>query len=780
MGDLAGDPAAFSCGRPSRRCAPLERHFLTTFADPSTFPSVLDTTAEANDPADAPAAETGSADVAGTAPRDTIDDNAALETSAVDDTALETSAVDDTALDAAADEPAEAEAGAGEPDAESDVAVDFGALGLPESLVQTLDRLGITTPFPIQRATVPDALAGRDVLGRGQTGSGKTLAFGLPVIARLAKRNRARPLHPRALVLVPTRELAMQVNDALVPLGKAVGIFLKTAVGGVPYDRQIDALRRGVEIVVATPGRLGDLINRGVCHLDDVEVTVLDEADQMADMGFLPEVTELLAKTPAGSQRLLFSATLDGDVDSLVKRFMTDPVTHSTAPATAAVSTMDHHLLLIPPHDKFAVAASIAARSGRTMLFARTQLGVDRLVEQLAAVGVRAGGLHGGKTQRMRTKTLAEFREGRMSVLVATDVAARGIHVDGVSLVLHVDPPKDPKDYLHRAGRTARAGESGAVATLVLPKQRRTTLAMLQKAGVEPAETRVRAGDPALAELTGAQEPSGVPVRDEPPAPRRHGDRPAGPRRFEERGERRYGDRDGRGERRYGDRPTGERSFGERRYSDRPTGERGYGDRPTSDRPTSERRYSDRPTGERRYGDRPTGERGYGDRPIGERGSGERRYGEREQRVGGDRRFGDRPTGERRHDDRGDRGFGERRFDDRSGGDRRYGDRPTSDRPTGERRYGDRTAGPRRFDERAGGERRYGDRPGGDRRHDDRPTGDRPTGERRFGERGFGERGGDPRAGDRRGGFRPEGRGRDDRPRDDRRGFGGRPPARTH
>ncbi|MFE9184834.1 DEAD/DEAH box helicase [Micromonospora haikouensis] len=658
--------------------------------------------------------------------------------------------------------------------------MDFGALGLPESLVQTLDRLGITTPFPIQRATVPDALAGRDVLGRGQTGSGKTLAFGLPVIARLAKRNRARPLHPRALVLVPTRELAMQVNDALVPLGKAVGIFLKTAVGGVPYDRQIDALRRGVEIVVATPGRLGDLINRGVCHLDDVEVTVLDEADQMADMGFLPEVTELLAKTPAGSQRLLFSATLDGDVDSLVKRFMTDPVTHSTAPATAAVSTMDHHLLLIPPHDKFAVAASIAARSGRTMLFARTQLGVDRLVEQLAAVGVRAGGLHGGKTQRMRTKTLAEFREGRMSVLVATDVAARGIHVDGVSLVLHVDPPKDPKDYLHRAGRTARAGESGAVATLVLPKQRRTTLAMLQKAGVEPAEARVRAGDPALAELTGAQEPSGVPVRDEPPAPRRHGDRPAGPRRFEERGERRYGDRDGRGERRYGDRPTGERSFGERRYSDRPTGERGYGDRPTSDRPTSERRYSDRPTGERRYGDRPTSERGYGDRPIGERGSGERRYGEREQRVGGDRRFGDRPTGERRHDDRGDRGFGERRFDDRSGGDRRYGDRPTSDRPTGERRYGDRTAGPRRFDERAGGERRYGDRPGGDRRHDDRPTGDRPTGERRFGERGFGERGGDPRAGDRRGGFRPEGRGRDDRPRDDRRGFGGRPPARTH
>ncbi|XBP92314.1 DEAD/DEAH box helicase [Micromonospora sp. CCTCC AA 2012012] len=595
-------------------------------------------------------------------------------------------------------------------------APDFASLGLPQPVVAALARQGITTPFEIQRATVPDALAGRDVLGRGQTGSGKTLAFGLPVIARLAERNRARPLHPRALVLVPTRELAMQVNDALMPLGKAVGIFLKTAVGGVPYDRQIDALRRGVEIIVATPGRLGDLIARGVCKLDDIEITVLDEADQMADMGFLPEVTELLSKTPAESQRLLFSATLDGDVDSLVKRFMTDPVTHSTAPSTASVSTMDHHLLLIPPHDKFAVAASIAARSGRTMLFARTQLGVDRLVEQLAAVGVRAGGLHGGKTQRMRTKTLAEFKEGRMNVLVATDVAARGIHVDGVTLVLHVDPPKDPKDYLHRAGRTARAGESGAVATLVLPKQRRTTLAMLEKAGVEPAQTKVRAGDPTLAELTGAREPSGVPVREEPQEQRRYGDRPSGPRRF--------GDRDGRGERRYGDRPSGDRgSFGERRFGDRDRGEQRFG------RPSGERRFDDRPAadrGDRQYGDRPAGERRFGDRPTGER------------------RFGDRPTGERR--------FG--------------------DRPTGGRSFGDRDArGERRFEDRPQADRRFGDRPADDRRFGDRDA---------RGERPFGERGGDFRPADRRGGFRAEGRGRDDRPRDDRRGFGGRPPARTH
>ncbi|MGY0004886.1 DEAD/DEAH box helicase [Micromonospora sp. I033] len=649
---------------------------------------------------------------------------------------------------------------------------DFAALGLPRQLVEALARQGITTPFEIQRATLPDALAGRDVLGRGQTGSGKTLAFGLPVIARLADRNRARPLHPRALVLVPTRELAMQVNDALVPLGKAVGIFLKTAVGGVPYDRQIDALRRGVEIVVATPGRLGDLIERGVCNLDDVEITVLDEADQMADMGFLPEVTELLAKTPADAQRLLFSATLDNDVDSLVKRFMTDPVTHSTAPATAAVSTMDHHLLLIPPHDKFAVAASIAARDGRTMLFARTQLGVDRLVEQLAAVGVRAGGLHGGKTQRMRTRTLAEFREGRMNVLVATDVAARGIHVDGVTLVLHVDPPKDPKDYLHRAGRTARAGESGAVATLVLPKQRRTTLAMLEKAGVEPAETRVRAGDAALVELTGAREPSGVPVRDEP-EPRR-----GGPRRF--------GDRDGRGERRFGDRPAG-RSFerGDRRDGDRPTGGRGY----------------DRGAGERRFGDRD--DRGFGERRYADRGGfgREGRYADRagSDRDGrGDRRFGDR--GDRAFADRDERGAGrpsgDRHFADRTGrdqhrptGGRGYdrdgrGDRRHDDRPAGGRAYGDRDGG-RAYGDRDGG-RNYGDRDGG-RTHGDhgRRYEDRPQGERRFGdrdgrgERRFGERG-DFRPAERRGGFRPEARGREDRPRDDRRGFGGRPPARTH
>ncbi len=388
----------------------------------------------------------------------------------------------------------------------------FGSLGLPRKLVRALATEGISTPFPIQAATIPDALAGRDVLGRGQTGSGKTLAFGLPLLTRLAASGRSKPHHPKALVLVPTRELAMQVSDALTPLAKAFGLFCKTAVGGVPYDRQIWSLERGVDVLVATPGRLGDLIKRGTASLDAVEITVLDEADQMADMGFLPDVTELLAMTPDGGQRLLFSATLDKDVDSLVKRFLTDPVEHSIEPAMASIDSMDHHVLLVPPHDKFAVTASIAARSGRTLLFVKTQQAVDELVAQFASVGVRAGALHGGKTQRVRTRTLAEFREGTVDVLVATDVAARGIHVDDVSLVVHVDLPRDQKDYLHRAGRTARAGAAGTVVTLVMPRQRKRAAAMLAKAGVTPTESRVRVGDPKLAEVTGARQPSGVPV----------------------------------------------------------------------------------------------------------------------------------------------------------------------------------------------------------------------------------------------------------------------------
>ncbi len=390
-------------------------------------------------------------------------------------------------------------------------AVGFAAFGLPQTILRTLGRQEITTPFPIQTATIPDALTGRDVLGRGQTGSGKTLAFGLPLVTRLSGR-KAAPRYPEALVLVPTRELAMQVNDVLSPLARAVGLFSRTAVGGTSYDKQIRDLRRGVDILVATPGRLADLIDRGECSLDRIRITVVDEADQMCDLGFLPDVTALLAQTPAVGQRMLFSATLDKDVDSLVKQFMTDPITHEVDPAESSVSTMEHHLLLVPPGEKGDIIARIAARRGRTIMFVRTQLAVDRLVGQLAEVGVQAGGLHGGKSQAVRTRTLAEFREGRMDVLVATDVAARGIHVDGVSLVVHIDPPKDAKDYLHRAGRTARAGESGTVVTLVLPRQRAGTFSLLERAGVTAERTQVRAAAPELAAVTGAREPSGVPV----------------------------------------------------------------------------------------------------------------------------------------------------------------------------------------------------------------------------------------------------------------------------
>ncbi|MDT5040777.1 MAG: hypothetical protein QOE51_1762 [Actinoplanes sp.] len=560
----------------------------------------------------------------------------------------------------------------------------FSDLPLDPALVSALTANGVTEPFPIQAATLPDSLAGRDVLGRGRTGSGKTLAFGLPLLNRTAGR-RADSKAPLALVLVPTRELATQVTEALAPYTAALGLRSTTVVGGTSIGRQTDALRKGVELLVATPGRLADLIDRHAVRLDKVTITVLDEADQMADMGFLPEVTELLAKTPAGTQRLLFSATLDGDVDQLVRRFMTDPVTHSTDPSEASVSTMDHHLLLVPPHDKFPITASIANREGKTIVFARTQMGVDRLAEQLAAVGVRAGALHGGKTQRVRTRTLAEFKEGRTNVLVATDVAARGIHVDGISLVVHVDPPKDPKDYLHRAGRTARAGESGAVVTLVLPKQRRTTQTMMGKAGVFPAETRVRLGDEQLAEITGAREPSGVPVPVQA-EPRERGDRP---KRFGDRPQRggssggyRGGDRGGHSSAR----PSGDRSYG----SGRPTGERPYGDRPAGDRghsagrPVKDRSYSDRPAGDRggysrTSSDRPTG--GYGDRPTGER-----TYGDR---PAGDRSYSDRPAADRSGARTGERTFAAPRNGERPGGFRREGQRNDHrEGGTGDRRFG--------------------------------------------------------------------------------------------
>ncbi|MEV4940787.1 DEAD/DEAH box helicase [Streptomyces zaomyceticus] len=390
-------------------------------------------------------------------------------------------------------------------------AATFAELDLPVEVLGVLTRLGVDEPFPIQSATLPDALAGRDVLGRGRTGSGKTLAFGLPLLVRTAGR-RAEARKPLALILVPTRELAQQVTDALAPFAEALKLRLTAVVGGMSIGRQATALRDGAEVLIATPGRLMDLVERKDCRLDRVAVTVLDEADQMADLGFMPQVTELLDLVRPEGQRMLFSATLDRNVDLLVERYLKDPVVHSVDPSSATVSTMDHHVLQVHGADKFATATEIAARDGRVIMFLATKASVDRFTRHLLGSGVRAAALHGGKSQPLRTRTLDRFRTGEVPVLVATNVAARGIHVDELDLVVNVDPPADAKDYLHRGGRTARAGESGVVVTLVTSEERRDVARLMADAGIHPQVTQVRSGEAELSRITGARAPSGVPV----------------------------------------------------------------------------------------------------------------------------------------------------------------------------------------------------------------------------------------------------------------------------
>jgi superfamily II DNA/RNA helicase len=383
----------------------------------------------------------------------------------------------------------------------------FADLGLPEGIVRKLAQNGVTTPFPIQAATIPDALEGKDILGRGRTGSGKTLSFGLPTLATLAG-GRTEKHKPRAVILTPTRELAMQVADALQPYGDVLGLKMKVVCGGTSMGNQIYALERGVDILVATPGRLRDIINRGACSLENVQIAVLDEADQMSDLGFLPEVTELLDQVPAGGQRMLFSATMENEISTLVKRYLTDPVTHEVDSAQGNVTTMSHHILVVKPKDKAPVTAAIASRKGRTIIFVRTQLGADRIAEQLCDAGVKADALHGGMTQGARTRVLEDFKKGYVNALVATDVAARGIHVDGIDLVLNVDPAGDHKDYLHRAGRTARAGRTGTVVSLSLPHQRRQIFRLMEDAGVDATRHIIQGGaafEPEVAEITGAR-----------------------------------------------------------------------------------------------------------------------------------------------------------------------------------------------------------------------------------------------------------------------------------
>jgi superfamily II DNA/RNA helicase len=384
----------------------------------------------------------------------------------------------------------------------SDALPTFAELGVPARLVTALTSQGIDTPFPIQAATLPDSLAGRDVLGRGRTGSGKTYAFALPVLARLsASPAPRRPGQPRALILAPTRELASQIQASLAPLAKALSLRTMTVYGGVRPGPQISGLKAGVDVLIACPGRLADHLASGHARLDAVEITVLDEADHMADLGFLPEVTRLLNQTPRDGQRLLFSATLDAGVDVLVRRFLHDPVTHSVDSASSPVATMAHHVLHVQPAARLPVLVELTAAPGRTLVFTRTKRGATKLTRQLVAEGVPAVELHGNLGQSARTRNLLAFAGGSAATLVATDIAARGIHVDDVALVIHADPPLEHKAYLHRSGRTARAGASGTVVTLMTDTQVADVRDLTRKAGITATVTRLRPGHPLLTEL---------------------------------------------------------------------------------------------------------------------------------------------------------------------------------------------------------------------------------------------------------------------------------------
>ncbi len=686
--------------------------------------------------------------------------------------------------------------------------ITFTDLGLPEGVVRKLSQNGVTSPFPIQVATIPDALAGKDILGRGRTGSGKTLSFGLPLLTQLSGGHTEKK-KPRGIVLTPTRELAMQVADALQPYGDVLGLKMKVVCGGTSMGNQIYALERGVDVLVATPGRLRDIINRGACSLENVQVAVLDEADQMSDLGFLPEVTELLDQIPGGGQRMLFSATMENEISTLVKRYLTNPVTHEVDSAQGNVTTMSHHILIVKPKDKAPVTAAIASRKGRTIIFVRTQLGADRIAEQLCDSGVKADALHGGMTQGARTRVLEDFKKGYVNALVATDVAARGIHVDGIDLVLNVDPAGDHKDYLHRSGRTARAGRSGTVVSLSLPHQRRQIFRQMEDAGVDATRHIIQGGaafDPEVAEITGARSMTEVQAESAGNAAQQAEREVSQLTKELERAQRRAvelreeADRlVARSARERGEDP--EAALAEAAavveaaaaaVAQEPVAQAAetVRDEPRQrrdDRGNYERRDNrrdDRPSGGFRRDDR-GGDRGgfrRDDRSSGGSGGGFNR----------DRRDGDRPSG----------GFNRDRRDDRPSGSGGGFNRDRRDeRPSGGFRRDDERGGGRSFDRRderpSGGFRRDDRRDdrGGDRggfRRDDRPTGgsgggfnrdrrdgDRPTGGGfRRDDRPSGHRGSDrPFNRDRQdrptgGGFRSGGHDRPSGRRDDHRGAG--------
>jgi superfamily II DNA/RNA helicase len=404
-------------------------------------------------------------------------------------------------------------------DTASSESMTFADLGVPAALTRVLAAGGVTKPFPIQAATLPDALAGRDVLGRGRTGSGKTYAFVLPVLARLAaSTSPRRPGRPRALILAPTRELATQIEASMAPLAQALSLRTLTVFGGVGPNPQISGLRAGVDVLVACPGRLADHVASGHARLDAVEITVLDEADHMADLGFLPVVRRLLDQTPSSGQRLLFSATLDAGVDVLVRRFLTDPVTHSVDSAQSPVTAMSHHVLHVRDDDRFPVLVDLTAAPGRTVVFTRTKRGAKVLTRRLIAAGVPAVELHGNLAQNARSRNLLAFSDGTAKTLVATDIAARGIHVDDVALVIHADPPLEHKAYLHRSGRTARAGAEGTVVTLMTDDQVSDVRDLTRKAGIAATTTRLRPGDSLLAQLAPGERSFVTPPVDDPAA----------------------------------------------------------------------------------------------------------------------------------------------------------------------------------------------------------------------------------------------------------------------
>ncbi|MFE5104580.1 DEAD/DEAH box helicase [Streptomyces sp. NPDC056517] len=643
--------------------------------------------------------------------------------------------------------------------------ITFGDLGLPDGVVRKLAQNGVTTPFPIQAATIPDALAGKDILGRGRTGSGKTLSFGLPLLAGLAGGHTDKK-KPRGIILTPTRELAMQVADALQPYGDVLGLKMKVVCGGTSMGNQIYALERGVDVLVATPGRLRDIINRGACSLENVKIAVLDEADQMADLGFLPEVTELLDQIPGGGQRMLFSATMENEIGTLVKRYLTDPVTHEVDSAQGNVTTMTHHVLVVKPKDKAPVTAAIAARKGRTIIFVRTQLGADRIAEQLCDAGVKADALHGGMTQGARTRVLEDFKKGYVNALVATDVAARGIHVDGIDLVLNVDPAGDHKDYLHRSGRTARAGRSGVVVSLALPHQRRQIFRLMEDAGVDASRHMVGgagAFDPEVAEITGARSLTEVQAdsanNSAKQAEREVVDLTKQLERLQLRAVELREEADrlvARAARERGEDP--EVAVAEVTEAAEAEVAAAAVEAERAAR-AEEQRREERPARDERgnYERRDRG--GFNRDDRGDRGG--FRGGDRGGDRGGFRRDNDRPSGGFRRDDRPSGGFNR---DDR-GGDR-GGFRRDNDRPSGGFRRDDRPSGGFNRDDRPSGGFNRDDRGG---RSFERRDNDRPAGGHRGSDRPFNRDRRDDRPA---GGFRPGGGDRPHARRDDHRGTG--------